>query len=101
VLLPDNTIDDDDDEADRSILPESISISRIDDLLSQMRFHEVPKRAQFSIPFELASGFVIGTKGYSYSGVECCKIMAECNSQLRASNGAEEGCIQVLRGPCR
>jgi hypothetical protein len=102
VLLPDNTIDDDDDdEADRSILPESISISRIDDLLSQMRFHEVPKRAQFSIPFELASGFVIGAKGYSYRGVECPKIIAECNSQIRASNGAEKRCIQVLCGPWR
>lgn len=64
MLLP-NNITDDDDEADPSILPESISITRIDDLLSQMRFHEVPKRAQFSIPFELASGFVIGVKGYS------------------------------------
>jgi ATP-dependent DNA helicase 2 subunit 1 len=45
-------------------LPATISISRIDDLLEQMRFHEVPKRALFSIPFELANGLVIGTKGY-------------------------------------
>jgi ATP-dependent DNA helicase 2 subunit 1 len=30
-----------------------------------MRFHEVPKRALFSIPFELATGFVIGIKGYN------------------------------------
>jgi ATP-dependent DNA helicase 2 subunit 1 len=29
-----------------------------------MRFHEVPKRALFSIPFELARGFIIGIKGY-------------------------------------
>lgn len=29
-----------------------------------MRFHEVPKRALFSIPFELANGLVIGIKGY-------------------------------------
>ena len=29
-----------------------------------MRFHEVPKRALFSIPFELAKGLVIGIKGY-------------------------------------
>ena len=29
-----------------------------------MRFHEVPKRALFSIPFELATGFVISIKGY-------------------------------------
>ncbi|KAG1822093.1 SPOC like C-terminal domain-containing protein [Suillus variegatus] len=39
-------------------------ITRIDDLLSQMRFHEVPKRAMFSIPFQLADGFVISIKGY-------------------------------------
>lgn len=30
-----------------------------------MRFHEVPKRALFSIPFELATGFIIGIKGYN------------------------------------
>ena len=63
MLLPTNAIDDD-DEGDTSILPESISITRIDDLLAQMRFHEVPKRSQFSIPFELAQGFTIGIKGY-------------------------------------
>jgi ATP-dependent DNA helicase 2 subunit 1 len=51
------------DETDPSVLPESISISRIEDLLSQMRFHEVPKRAQFSIPFEFADGLTIGVKG--------------------------------------
>jgi len=62
VLLPSNLTED--DEADGSILPESISITRIDDLLSQMRFHEVPKRALFSVPLELAKGFVIGVKGY-------------------------------------
>ncbi|KAI0050512.1 Ku DNA-binding complex, Ku70 subunit [Auriscalpium vulgare] len=62
VLLPDSI--DADIESDPSVLPESISITRIDDLLDQMRFHEVPKRALFSIPFELAEGFVIGVKGY-------------------------------------
>lgn len=46
------------------MLPTSISITRIDDLLAQMRFHEVPKRALFSIPFELGKGFAIGVKGY-------------------------------------
>lgn len=61
VLLP-NALNDDDEE-DTGVLPESISITRIDDLLSQMRFHEVPKRAIFSIPFQLADGFVIGVKG--------------------------------------
>lgn len=30
-----------------------------------MRFHEVPKRSLFSIPFELANGLIIGIKGYS------------------------------------
>ncbi|KAJ7598810.1 SPOC like C-terminal domain-containing protein [Mycena floridula] len=67
VLLPGNLNDDDDDDdetKDRSILPESISISRIEDLLAQMRFREVPKRAQFSLGFELAAGLTIGVKGY-------------------------------------
>ncbi|KAJ7771072.1 SPOC like C-terminal domain-containing protein [Mycena maculata] len=65
VLLPNNLVDEDDvDPDDPSVLPESISISRIEDLLDQMRFHEVPKRAQFSIPFELANGLSIGVKGY-------------------------------------
>ncbi|KAJ6561453.1 SPOC like C-terminal domain-containing protein [Mycena vulgaris] len=65
VLLPNNLVDEDDiDVDDPSVLPESISISRIEDLLAQMRFHEVPKRAQFSIPFELADGLSIGVKGY-------------------------------------
>ena len=45
------------------MLPESISIGRIEELLQQMRFHEVPKRSLFSIPFTLAPGFVIGVKG--------------------------------------
>lgn len=60
MLLPNNL---NDDEGDSSVLPESISITRIDDLLAQMRFHEVPKRALFSVPLELASEFVIGVKG--------------------------------------
>ncbi|KAF8224427.1 Ku DNA-binding complex, Ku70 subunit [Tricholoma matsutake] len=64
VLLPNNLTEEEDAGADATILPESISISRIDDLLSQMRFHEVPKRSLFSIPFQLAQGFTIGIKGY-------------------------------------
>ncbi|OBZ72522.1 ATP-dependent DNA helicase II subunit 1 [Grifola frondosa] len=52
------------DSENPAVLPESISISRIDELLTQMRFHEVAKRAQFSISFQLAKGFVIGVKGY-------------------------------------
>ena len=45
-------------------LPESISITKIEDMLAQMRFHEVPKRSLFSIPFHIADGFTIGIKGY-------------------------------------
>ncbi|KAF7335370.1 hypothetical protein MSAN_02347900 [Mycena sanguinolenta] len=66
VLLPNNLVDEDDiDQDDPSVLPESISISP--DRRSPLRrcaFHEVPKRAQFSIPFQLAEGFTIGVKGY-------------------------------------
>ncbi|KDR78542.1 hypothetical protein GALMADRAFT_243950 [Galerina marginata CBS 339.88] len=64
VLVPTNLDDEDELQKDSSVLPESISISRIEDLLSQMRFHEIPKRALFSIPFQLADGFTIGIKGY-------------------------------------
>ncbi|KAF9554568.1 Ku DNA-binding complex, Ku70 subunit [Agrocybe pediades] len=64
VLLPSNTVDEDELQEDTSVLPESISISRIEDLLAQMRFREVPKRAIYSIPFHLANGFTIGVKGY-------------------------------------
>ncbi|KAN0092527.1 SPOC like C-terminal domain containing protein [Tylopilus felleus] len=63
-VLPSNTLGEDGDEEDSGMLPTSISITRIDDLLAQMRFHEVPKRALFSIPFELGKGFAIGVKGY-------------------------------------
>lgn len=63
ILLPTNLGDEEDLQEDSSVLPESISISRIEDLLSQMRFHEVPKRSLFSIPFKLANGFTIGIKG--------------------------------------
>jgi ATP-dependent DNA helicase 2 subunit 1 len=63
ILLPTNLGDDEELQGDSSVLPESISISRIEDLLSQMRFHEVPKRSLFSIPFKLANGFTIGIKG--------------------------------------
>jgi hypothetical protein len=46
------------------VLSERLSITRIDDLLSQMRFHEAPKRSLFSFPLKLAEGFAIGVKGY-------------------------------------
>ncbi|EIN06584.1 Ku DNA-binding complex Ku70 subunit [Punctularia strigosozonata HHB-11173 SS5] len=52
------------EEEDGGALPEQISITRIDDLLGQMRFHEVPKRSLFSIGLELAPGFRISVKGY-------------------------------------
>lgn len=52
-----------DEDSSAGVLPESVSITRIDDLLAQMRFHEVPKRALFSISFQLAEGFTIGVKG--------------------------------------
>lgn len=56
-------------------LPESLSITRIDDLLAQMRFHEVPKRAVFSVPLQLADGFVIGVKGLVRSSWHECMVM--------------------------
>src|SRR5882757_10681031 len=64
ILLPTYLGDEEELQEDSSVLPESISISRIEDLLSQMRFHEVPKRAQFSIPFKLANSLTIGIKGW-------------------------------------
>lgn len=65
MLVPDSFGEDEEDSP--SILPESISITRIDDLLSQMRFREVPKRSQFNIPFEIGNDFVIGVKGCASS----------------------------------
>lgn len=63
ILVSDDLEGDNELQGDGSILPESISISRIEDLLSQMRIREVPKRSLFSIPFHLADGFTIGIKG--------------------------------------
>ncbi|KAG7444641.1 Ku DNA-binding complex, Ku70 subunit [Guyanagaster necrorhizus] len=62
VLLSSNPTDDDEENSTR--IPESIFPTLVENLLDQMRFHEVPKRAQFSIPFQLANGFTIGVKGY-------------------------------------
>ncbi|KAI6164379.1 SPOC like C-terminal domain-containing protein [Pisolithus thermaeus] len=62
-VLPSNVLGEEDSEAS-GVLPDSISITRIDDLLEQMRFHEQPKRAVFNVPFELGKGFTIGVKGY-------------------------------------
>ena len=52
------------DENNTSLLQQSISIAKIEELLEQMRIKEVPKRTLFSIPFHLAGGFTIGVKGY-------------------------------------
>ncbi|KAI6109983.1 SPOC like C-terminal domain-containing protein [Pisolithus sp. B1] len=62
-VLPSNVLGEEEPEAS-GVLPDSISITRIDDLLEQMRFHEQPKRAVFNVPFELGKGFTIGVKGY-------------------------------------
>lgn len=51
-------------EDSTSLLSESISITRIEELLEQMRIKEVPKHTLFSIPFHLAEGFTFGVKGY-------------------------------------
>lgn len=64
VLLATNLTDSDEPGEDGQILPESISIGQIEELLAQMRFHEVPKRALFSVPFTLAPDFTIGVKGW-------------------------------------
>ncbi|CAK5275225.1 unnamed protein product [Mycena citricolor] len=65
ALMPDSLVDEEEMDPDNpTILPESISIYRAEELLDQMRVHEIPKRSQFSIPFQIAQGFVIGVKGY-------------------------------------
>ncbi|KAF5345659.1 hypothetical protein D9757_014209 [Collybiopsis confluens] len=53
-----------DDEDEDGGLNEAVSIARIEDLLAQMKFREITKRALFSVPFELAKGLTIGVKGY-------------------------------------
>ncbi|KIK60138.1 hypothetical protein GYMLUDRAFT_200779 [Collybiopsis luxurians FD-317 M1] len=62
-VLQHTPAEDEDGDGDES-LNESISIARIEELLSQMKFREVPKRSHFNIPFELAKGLTIGVKGY-------------------------------------
>ncbi|VDC04946.1 unnamed protein product [Peniophora sp. CBMAI 1063] len=64
VLLPTRVDGEDEEDEDVGILPSSLSITRIDELLNQMRVYEVPKRSHFSINFQLGEGFVIGVKGY-------------------------------------
>ncbi|KAH8828524.1 SPOC like C-terminal domain-containing protein [Flagelloscypha sp. PMI_526] len=65
VLSPNQFVDEEGVEATgNSELAASLSITKIDNLLEQMQFREVPKRAHFSIPFELGKDFTIGVKGY-------------------------------------
>ena len=52
------------DENSTPLLPQSISITGIEELLEQMRIKEVPKRTLFSIPFHLFEGFTIGVRGF-------------------------------------
>jgi ATP-dependent DNA helicase 2 subunit 1 len=42
-------------------------VTSFDNLLSEMRFREAPKRAVWSIPFHLGEKFTIGVKGYVVS----------------------------------
>jgi hypothetical protein len=81
------------DEDSTSLLPESISITRIEELLEQMRIKEIPKRTFFSIPFHLAEGFTIGVKGY----VLFLRLLGNksimCIPQVWAHNRAEERAI--------
>jgi ATP-dependent DNA helicase 2 subunit 1 len=62
VLLPGSI--DPESEVDE-MLPESLSITRITNLLDEMRFYEIPKRAHFNVNLMLADNFVIGVQGYS------------------------------------
>ena len=59
-----NVLEEENMSEDPFTLPESISITKIEDMLAQMRFHEVPKRSLFSIPLHIADGLTIGIKGY-------------------------------------
>lgn len=61
--LPSADLDLEADDGDGDVLPPELSITRITDLLAQMRFREAPKRALFGVPFELAGGFVVGVRG--------------------------------------
>lgn len=81
------------DEDSTSLLPESISITRIEELLEQMRIKEVPKRTLFSIPFHLAEGFTIGVGGYVLFLPLVGNRIIMCTLQVWAHNGAEERVI--------
>ncbi|KAK2467237.1 hypothetical protein APHAL10511_000786 [Amanita phalloides] len=64
ILVTTNIVEEENMSNDPFILPESISISKVEEMLAQMRFRESPKRALFSVPFHLARDFTIGVKGY-------------------------------------
>jgi ATP-dependent DNA helicase 2 subunit 1 len=75
VLITTNIVEEENMGDEPFTLPESISITKIEDMLAQMRFHEVPKRSLFSIPFHIADGFTIGIKGYvTTSSFRCSAI---------------------------
>lgn len=85
-------------ESGDGLLPDSFSISRVDDLLMQMKFREMPKRTLFSIPFEIGEGFVIGVKGY----VVFIRYLSPTIStayKLRPRVRTEKGAIQIFYGP--
>ena len=93
--MPTNT-EDIDEEEDTTVLPESISISKIEDLLAQMRFHEVPKRAMFSVPFQLGEGFTIGVKGFVVP-ITFPPIHFLIIPQIWSGDGAEERQLPLFR----
>ncbi|KAF7294246.1 SAP domain-containing protein [Mycena chlorophos] len=63
VLLPNSLVEDEEaDPLNPSLLQESISVGRMEDLISEMQFREFPKRAAFSIPFQLAEGYGLVTE---------------------------------------
>lgn len=82
------------DPSNPSVLSESVSITRIDDLMSQMRFREAPKRALFSVPFELGKDFTIGVKGFAVV-IQPFTVLT-LPFQIRFGNRAEEINLQVF-----
>lgn len=98
AVLPANVLGED-ESADPDVLPESASITRIDDLLEQMRFHEQPKRALFSVPFELGNGFTIGVKGsvLRYIKIPATLLYSRRTRQVRPCDGTAKRVLQVFR----
>lgn len=74
-MLPANTLAEGDGNS--SLLLQSFSITKIEELLQQMRIKEIPKRSLFSIPFHLAEGFTVGVKGcvfFAHLGKQICNV---------------------------